>query len=169
MSQTKVIWMFGLIRFSVKTPSARPFVKEPAKKKRKKKTSTSERRSKRSGRIFFAVLRSEGFLGRVLGLLYDVLNVAKIKKLKLHCFFGLNDPADTGKAYGMFSPVFSVFYAIPKLDFDVVPLFDGEAFRSDLEARIRVVPINYVRAVLGFVFSPEMFRAIKNGWKESRQ
>lgn len=163
-SQMRLVWLFGLVRIS--SASSRKDKERAARTggsrvKEKRKFHKSTRQKRKSGKALLAAIASEGFLSCVFRLLYQVLTVAKIKQLQACVRFGLNDPADTGRLYGLLAPAFSILYAIPRVDFVATPVFDRVGVETNIQTRIRVVPIHYIKAVLLFVFTKESLRAAR--------
>jgi len=159
-SITKVRWFFGLVNFKIEGNARNIDLKPeiPKRKKAKKKHKTPSR-YKTGAKIFLAIIRSNGFLKQSLKLLRDVLTVAEIKQLQAQLGFGLGDPADTGRFYGLMSSLFAFLYAIPRVNFAVTPLFDRSSFEAEIAAGLKIVPIRFFQAILRFVFSKACFRA----------
>lgn len=170
-STTSIVWLFGLVRFQLARKREADFWDQvqyevtPIKRNSRKPAGADNR----GVRVFFAVLRSEGFIRRLFRLIYEILTVARINRLRVRLLFGLDDPADTGFIYGLLSPGFSSLYALPQVDFDVTPVFDRSVVETNMEMKIRVVPVNYLKAVVLFVFSRESFRATKAAFRVRRQ
>ncbi len=163
-SQTRITWLFGLVHIRPNV-SREPkewenvFHEQPKKEKRKKRKKV---KSHKNGlKAFIAVMQSKGFIRRIFRLFYEILTVAEISQLKACIFFGLDDPADTGRVYGLLAPSFSCLYAIPRVDFEAIPVFDRVIMAANIQTRIRVVPINYIKSILMFVFSKESLRAAR--------
>ena len=171
--QSEVVWLFGLVHFRLKLTRKgdgkdAQWGAVSRKKSVKKKRLSRREKSRNNMKVVLAIVKSEGFVRRVLKLCYDILSVAEIKKLKARVFFGMDDPADTGYAYGLLSPSFTMFYAIPKVDFEAVPVFDRVTIDADIEASIKLVPFSYIKAVMLFVFSTASFRAGKAAFRAYR-
>jgi len=171
-SRVYMTWLYGLVRFRTSN-SGKRFAGKKSKitvseKRRRSKWKKKDGRSKKEtggGRIFLAVIRSKGFIRRVFKLLFDVINVAKIRQLRARVYIGLEDPADTGYFFGLLAPSFSILYAIPKVDFIAVPVFDREVLEANIKTNVRIVPIKYITTVLSFVFSKESFHAMKAAYR----
>lgn len=163
-SVTRIVWLFGLIRFQLGGASDRAihFDDIPDIPTEQRRTSHPRSgRNKKGLRVFLALLRSEGFIRRALRLLYEILTVARIKELRGQIQFGLDDPADTGRLYGLLAPGLSFLYALPQVEFAATPVFDRNTAEADLQTKIRLVPLNYPKAVLLFLCSPETRRALR--------
>jgi len=171
-SKAKVTWLYGLVRFRTSNFSksfaenkSKTTVFEKRHRSKRKKKDGRRKKETGGGRIFLAVIRSKGFIRRVFKLLFEVITVAKIQQLRARVYIGLEDPADTGYFFGLLAPSFSILYAIPKVDFVAVPVFDREVLEANIKTNVRIVPIKYVSAVLSFVFSKECFRAMKAAYR----
>ena len=90
-------WLFGAVRIPVR--SARGHAKGG-----KAKGSPAPRRP-HHGRRAWAMLRSEGFVSRLLRLLRSLVTRVRIRHLSLYLRLGLDDPADTGQLWGMLGPL----------------------------------------------------------------
>lgn len=120
----------------------------------------------RRRRYLFSILRSEGFMRRVIYLVRDLLRSLGPRRFRLRCVMGLNDPADTGRLMGMLAPL-RVFSR--KLTFDkdshvpiqVTPDFSGPRFEGYCCASLQFIPLKLIGIFLGFLFSPPVFRAAK--------
>ncbi len=163
-SKMRIMWLFGLVRIrSIPSGEGKGWGARFAASRVKEKTERHKppRQKSKSSKVLLAIITSEGLLRHLFKLLYELLSVAKIKELQARVRFGLDDPADTGRLYGLLAPAFSILYAIPRVDFSAIPLFDRTGVETDIQARIRVVPIYYIKAVLLFVFTKESLRAAR--------
>jgi hypothetical protein len=159
-SSTRIIWLFGLVNVELKKHKHDIELKKSKIPKAKKKRKTTAN-VKSNIRPFLVVIKSEGFLKRILKLFREMLTVAEIRQLQARLGFGLGDPAETGQLYGMVSPMFVFMYAMPGVNFVVIPIFDRTIFQVEISAALRIVPLRFVRAILYFIFSIESLRAIK--------
>lgn len=159
-SNTRIIWLFGLVNIELKKHKRDIELKKSKIPKAKKKRKTTAN-VKTNIRLFLAVIKSEGFLKRILKLFREMLTVSEIKRLQARLGFGLGDPAETGQLYGMVSPMFTFMYAMPGVNFVVIPIFDRTIFQAEISATLRIVPLRFIRAILCFIFSIESLRAIK--------
>ena len=169
-SQMRLIWLFGLVRIRLKpsTKKKRSKVEKKGAKviggpqvKEKRTIHQLPGKKRKSGKVLLALITSEGLLRRVLKLLYKILSIAKIKQLQASVRFGLDDPAETGLVYGLLTPAFSLLYAYPRVDFVATPVFDRVGIETNIQTQIRVVPFNYFKAVLLFIFTKESLRAAR--------
>jgi hypothetical protein len=166
---TRIVWFFGLVRFQPggKKAAERDTLRDKFASKGKTSRKLAKA-GKKHFKVFIALLGSEGFTRRMSRLLYDILSAAKIKQLRARFLIGLDDPADTGFVYGLLSPGFAFLYAIPQVDFVATPVFDQAVFATNMDMKIRLVPINYLKAGAMFVFSKETFSAALAAFKAYR-
>ncbi len=103
-------------------------------------------------------------LGRILravpDLLHGLLSVLRIERLSLEGRFGLDDPADTGTAWGMVAPVlYAVQGAAPgRVSVLLAPDFDRAHVDAAAEAQLTVRPARLIAPALVFawrVWGPE--------------
>lgn len=145
-------WLFGVVRIPLR-PAHRRARPEKAKPGR------ADRGPRRS--VVSVVLRSEGFLARVLRLLGRLATRIYIRRLRLHVRLGLDDPADTGRLWGVVGPL---AWAVPVpagADVAIEPEFSGAVFRFDGEGAVRIVPIEILATVIAFALSPATWRALR--------
>jgi hypothetical protein len=170
-STGRVVWLLGLVRLR---PGGRK--KQKRRDERRRKAALKRRglrkpagAGKRGPRVLLAAFGSEGFARRVFRLLHAVLAVSEIRRLRARFRIGLDDPADTGLVYGLLAPGLSLLYALPRADFAAIPVFDRSALEADMHVRLRLVPINYLKAVVVFVFSIETLRAARAAYRAYRK
>ena len=150
-SRTTVKWLFGLVGRDIGGRKQKPAVEKPAKEKGRKK---------RSIRPLLAMLRSRGFLRRVLRLFTDVLRRTKVRELKLDVRVGLGDPADTGLLFAAIGPMAANLTAFTPLDVEVQPDFEQATLRGHFRSDIRILPIQFVLLFILFALSPTTLRAL---------
>lgn len=146
-------WLFGVVRIPVRPAHARA---KPKKAKRAR-----AHRVPRRGHNVSAMLRSEGFLGRLVSLFHHLATRIHIRRLRLHVRLGLDDPADTGQLWGIVGPL---AWAVPVpavADVAIEPEFTGAVFRFDGEGAVRIVPIEILATLTAFALSPVTWRAFR--------
>jgi len=170
-SRTRIRWLFGLITFDVMNED-REFDKDKKKQKVKLEEKKTFRRKvkKRNQRAFkpaivLAVVGSRGFIRRVTLLIREIITVVEFKRMYCHFSFGLDDPADTGRIYGLLSPAIAFLHLVPRVRFSFNPLFDRVALETEINADVRIVPMKFVLAIFSFLFSIELFRAVHTAFK----
>jgi hypothetical protein len=112
-----------------------------------------------------AMLRSDGFVRRIVKLVTDCLRVIDFREPRLYCRFGLDSPADTGQCLGVVAPLFILLRQrlIPTAHLE--PDFNEAVLIIQAGSRIRFVPLHYLLILLQFLFSPELWRGIRSGIK----
>jgi hypothetical protein len=114
-----------------------------------------------NARRALAMARSDGFSRRVLCLLRDLLGRVQVRRLDLDLRLGFDDPADTGRLWGIIGPVSAVLALPHAARVSVTPVFTEPLLYLDAHAEARIVPAALLLALLGFVFSPITFRAAR--------
>ncbi len=73
---------------------------------------------------------------------------------------GLDDPADTGRLWGIIGPLTSALYR-SRLDVEVSPVFHGPELAFQGAAEVRVVPLQLLGTLLSFGLSPATWRVVR--------
>ena len=146
-------WLFGLVRWEIKPEKT----EKPA---RKGKVARAKPLGRRIGqaRVILALLGTRGLVRRSLKLISDVLGHLKIRGLKVDLRLGLSDPASTGLLFAIIGPILALWHP-PGVKLS--PGFEGAVFAGELIGNIRVIPGQLVIAVLSFIFSRPVLRAVK--------
>lgn len=127
-------------------------------KKNIKKTSGYNIKKVRQGKYLVPLIRK--FIASIIG------NI-EISKLKFHLSFGLDDPADSGLAYGLLSSVMYPFKVrFPLSDIQISPNFVEPMCEYDIEGMVKVRMFNLLYAILCTFISRNMYVFIRgNLWK----
>ena len=146
-------WFFGLVKIPIRPQHGEA---RPAQSKKARRARDRTRRGPHVG----AMLRSKGFLSRLLWLLRRLYRCLHIRCLRLHLLLGLDDPADTGRIWGMVGPLALAVPVPAGADVAIHPEFTGAAFRIDGEGAVRIVPIEVIATLFAFALSPVTLRAL---------
>jgi hypothetical protein len=98
-------------------------------------------------------------IGRALHALPDLarglLRVIRLDRLRLDVTFGLDDPADTGSAYGTVAPpIVAAGYALgSRASVRIVPVFDGPRLDGAAEADLTLRPARAILPALRFAWA----------------
>jgi hypothetical protein len=170
-SAARIVWLLGLVRFRPGSRKGKTRRRKPRKRAAPKgrRPRKSARAREKGFRVFLAAIRSEGFVRRVFKLLHAIFSATEIKRLRARFLIGLDDPADTGLVYGLLAPALSLFHALPRGDFAAVPVFDRSALEANMNIRLRLVPINYLKAAVAFIISMETLRAAMAAYRAYRK
>ena len=173
----RIVWLFGLVNLSFRPgKSARQRDSqqpgggtESTSGASKSDKSKSDRRShaRRGPAVALALLRTCGFVRRVLRLLADLGRQVRFEDLYLRAEFGLDDPADTGWVYGALAPL---LVAGTRGGFNVAwqPNFNRAGLQGSCGGRMRVRPISLVAILVGFLCSFPTLRAMRAVWLARR-
>jgi hypothetical protein len=148
-------WLFGLVQGDVGGGDER----KPTRKKNKKKDKKPSNR-RQNARRGMAFVREAGGVARLRVLLADLLAGLHPHVERMRIELGLGDPADTGRAWALLGPV-SVLLA-QRFDGRVrlEPNFVEPKLVLEGRAQLRVVPLQLIGIVLGYVFAPSTWRGV---------
>lgn len=146
-------WLFGLARVPVGPPHARA-------KPKKAKPARVHRGPHRPHKVS-AMLRSEGFLRRLVRLLRRLAGRIHVRRLRLYLRLGLDDPADTGQLWGVVGPLAWAAPVPTGADLAIEPEFTGATFQFNGEGAVRIVPIEILALLIAFALSPVTWRALR--------
>jgi hypothetical protein len=158
----RVRWLFGVVdirstRSRRRPPSSdRGDVAKPA--------STPARARWNRVQMAMAVLRSRGLLRRVQQLASLLFRRVRLQAFDLHTVFGLDNPADTGMAYGFLTPLL-VMAEARGLNIECRPMFLESGLRGTCHVTLHVRPLSIVGAVMAFLASPAVIRAAVAAWR----
>ena len=148
-SRVRIGWLFGLIGKDIRAK------KKQAKVKVKKK-------KKRSVKPLLAIVRTRGFLKRLLLFIKDIIRRIEIRNTYVHLTLGLADPADTGFLFAAVTPLLT-FAGVqkPNIGINIQPDFDQEKLWGYAKGNLRLYPIRFIKPLLLFIFSLTTLRVIK--------
>lgn len=152
-SSIALVWLFGAVRLPLGS-------KARSKPKQPKKVEKAKDGRSRVGRLL-SMLQTEGFPGRVLQLARDLFRRIRIRDLSLDTRLGLDDPADTGRLWGIVGPLFVMLPASRVMQVSVQPDFAAEVFEYQGRGHISIVPIQVLALLIAFALSPVTLRALR--------
>ena len=74
----------------------------------------------------------------------------------MHARIGMEDPADTGRIWGLVGPLGMI---LSETDIRLEPVFDDTCLCFRAAARVRLIPGQLMALLLGFLLSPAVLRA----------
>lgn len=161
-----VYWMFGLVR--VRLRPGRRKAARPSKRRRKRRELivSGAKGAVRRRRDVLAVLRTRGLLRGMVQLLRDLLRALRPRRLRVELVVGMEDPGDTGRLAGLLAPLRVLFGRrtfgkASNVAIMVTPDFAGPRFQAYSCASVQFVPLRLIALVIGFLFSPPVFRAVR--------
>lgn len=122
---------------------------------------------RRRWRIVRSVVAVDGVAGSLARLGARIVRYVHVDHLQVRAAFGLDDPADTGRLYGVAAPI-CVGAAVAGWDVACQPLFSGPGLEGMFRMRIRTVPLLLAGAGMRFLLSPPVLRAGWVAWRASR-
>lgn len=156
-SHVTLVWLFGTVRLPLGT-KARPKPEQPRKEEKVK-----EGRRRAGPSRMLSMLQTEGFPGRVLQLARDLLRRIRIRDLSLDARLGLDDPADTGRLWGVVGPLAVMLPSSRAMQVSIQPDFAAEVFEYQGQGHISIIPIQVLALLLAFSLSPITLRALRSG------
>ena len=117
-----------------------------AKRKLKKKNRPKAKRSRTGG----GPGRMKRMGRNIPALAFNVLNCISLDDINGRITFGLEDPADTGFVFGLFSPI---AYGLPpskRVHMQVQPVFDRATFDGSVDVAFSVTPITLLPPIVRF-------------------
>jgi len=159
-----VYWMFGLVHVSLRPRRERKGLREERRPRAGRRTPDGGNRLLKRRRDVFAVLRTPGFMRRLIHLLRDLLQSARPRRVRIQFLIGMDDPADTGRLWGALAPLRFLFgkKSIGKessVSIELTPDFAGARFKGYSCASVQFVPLKMIALVLGFFFSAPVLKA----------
>ncbi len=148
-----VVLLFGILRIPLRMRSG----KKPREKIVNKNASKTKRRG---GRKAFALVRNANLRRRFLRYIRRLVRAIKIKTLDVRVRLGLDDPADTGRLWGVVGPLASLFAGLRGVNIRIEPEFSEEVFSLQSQGRIRVIPLQILLISLFFFLSPQVIRML---------
>ena len=168
-----VYWMFGLFRVSLHPGRRKKARSSKRRRERRALVLSGARRAVRRRRDILSILRTRGLLRGLVNMLRDALRSMKPRRARVELVIGLEDPADTGRLAGMLAPL-RVLYGRRNLGresnvaIEVTPDFTGPRLQGYSCASVQFVPLRLFAIVIGFLFSPPVFRAVKLMMQQQR-
>ena len=161
-----VHWMFGLVHLSFRPGRRRRGPRGRSRGGRGGRIARAGKGLVKRRRDLVAVLRSPGFARRLFRLIGDLIAASRPRRFQARFVVGLEDPADTGRLWGMLAPLRLLFgkRSIGKessVSLEITPDFSGPRFQGYSCASLRFVPLRIIGLGLGFVFSAPVLRALR--------
>lgn len=151
----QVRWLFGWVKASLPGSSA-------DQKKRSQRPKPRRQPSKRASPL--AALSVEGSVRHILAFIKRMLRAIHIVRLSADGRLGLGDPADTGRLWALLGPLSGLLAIQNVADVRFQPDFDDQIVNVAGDGCLRVVPLELVWVVMGFLLSPttwRLFRAMR--------
>lgn len=145
-------WLFGVVRV--------PLRRVAGAESRAPAGAVGGRTGGRPRRAL-AMLQTEGFCTCLLKLVRGLVRHVRIHRLQLDVRLGLEDPADTGRLWGVVGALAVQLPRSDRIRIAVVPDFADAVLEIDGRGRIRLVPIRWVPVFLAFLLSPATLRVLR--------
>lgn len=155
---TRVRWAIAGLRLPARGSSPNP----KGSSVRSPKTPRPKRRGKRSLplRKLRALLFSRDFVPSLIRLARRVLRQLRPRRLRVRSRFGLGDPFDTARIWGILSPLLLSLSSLEAEEIWLEPDFSERSFRLDLSTEVRVIPLILMVLVFSYFLTPAPWRAV---------
>ena len=167
----RVRGLFGLVDTDLgRKQRSRPERTRRSTKTKKPRRAALERslsKLRRGPAVALALVRTEGFVWRIVRLVKDLGQRVSYHDVHAHVDFGLDDPADTGRLYGALAP-FLVAATTRGFDVRCRPDFEGSGLRGSCGARIQMRPLSMMSVLVKFLCSPSVLRGVRAAWAARR-
>ncbi len=141
-----VHWAFGLVRYRMRAlPSGPGQGKRPA--------------GGNGARAALQVMQDAAGRRRLLRFLRDLWRSLNARGVYAHLRVGMDDPADTGRLWGIAGPLAAAAAAVPNAALSIEPDFGGETLSVDSGGRFRCVPLLTLYHIVALLLSPPVRRA----------
>ena len=137
---------FGRFGPRISMPASRTSVQvseKPVKATHTKQREPAKNRRK-SRRDYWSVFRA------AIELFQSVLSKFHVARADVDVRFGVDDPADTGQAYGMLVPIIYGFPGHRRIDVNVEPVFDGALLHGKAALDITFTPLLLIKPAIRF-------------------
>ncbi|MEM9587325.1 MAG: DUF2953 domain-containing protein, partial [Planctomycetota bacterium] len=121
----------------------------------KQRTPKRRREGKR-----LTLLRNARLRRRFIGFLRQLIRSVRVRSLDIQMRLGLDDPADTGRLWGVIGPVSTLLASIPKAHVWIEPQFSHAALSVRGQGCLRIIPLQTAWVCLTFCLSPVVIRAM---------
>lgn len=149
----------GLIFGFIRLPLPRRSKKADSARSTPKKRGMLDRGLKNIGRVS-AVLKTRGFLHRLMRSLQALYRAMRIHMLSLSMRLGLDDPADTGQLWAFIGPATGFLAGSRFGEIFIEPEFTCATFSIDAHGVIRLIPLRFLFIITTFLLSPATIRAL---------
>ena len=150
-ARVTIEWLFGCVRLPLRKTSRVP--------ERPPKAHTSKRAGS-GGKRVIALLDSKGFVVHLFKMISSLIRHVRVRRMVCHVCMGLDDPADTGRLWGVVGSLANTLPRPRHADVVVTPDFTAAVLHIDGQGRIRIIPIAMIAVVIIFLISPTTVRAV---------
>jgi len=145
-SRMRIEWAFGLIALDMRGHG--------------KRSAEADQRAALGIRKLLRLWNSD-VRPRATALLQRLLRTVRFRNLCGRARIGLGDPAETGMALAMLLPLTYALDAVPGVELQVEPDFQGTGVSGDMQGAVRVFPILVIPPVVAFALSPTTLRSLR--------
>lgn len=151
----EIVWLFGLLRGTVARDG------NAKKSEALVAPETLTRSSSFSPRHALAAIRDRRARRHLLRSIGNFFRVFHFSNLILSLRIGLDDPADTGRLWGMLGPVAAVSGNLRSAALRIDPDFSGECLQLSGRGTMKIIPLELIWQALCFLLSPDTLRLLR--------
>lgn len=155
--QVIVHWLFGLVRFPISIPCG---TKAEQKRRRKARDRRGKRKRNKKVRGILTVLQQAPFRRRIMRFIKGLLHAAHARELYLRLRIGLDDPADTGRLWGVLGPAAGIAADLRCAEVRIEPEFTDPVLEVEGHGKFHLIPLQFIGLAAAFVVSPATLHAL---------
>lgn len=161
-----VYWMFGKVRFHLRPGRTQKPSRSQRRRVLRRRVTRVSKQIVRRRRSLFNALRTPGLIRRITTLLRDLSRAMRPCRLRVQLVIGMDDPADTGRLWGLLAPLRLLFGTrslgkASNVSVEITPDFIGPRFSGYSCASVQFVPLQLIGLFIRFAFSRPFLRAAK--------
>lgn len=165
MGRAHLYWMFGLVRIRLRRRGG-ALARRRRWQRRWRTAEVLRRGTHRHRRRLGALLRSPGFLPRLIRFLRDLFRATRPRRFRARLVIGMEDPAATGYLAAALGPLRLLLarrgVAEPRaVSVEITPDFSGARLQGYSCASLGFIPLRLMGLCIGFALSPVVLRALR--------
>lgn len=154
-----LIWLFGLLRLPVSFSRLHHW-KKKSRENSKKRKQTKPLKSSVFG-AWHQWVADPFIVRRVIRFTRDIWLALKRENLRMELRIGLDDPADTGRLWGLMGPIAGALQDLQTQNskISIEPVFNDAVLDFDLSGSIRFYPLQLLFLMSGLFLSLVLWRS----------
>lgn len=124
------------------------------------KSNTERTASRRGSSRSISLMRNADFRHRLWKFIGRLFRSIRINALDVQLRMGLEDPADTGRLWGLMGPLSVMLSQVKTANVCIEPDFTNKLFFLRSYGRIRIIPLRVIATTLLFILSPYVIQTL---------
>jgi Protein of unknown function (DUF2953) len=150
-------WLFGVVRFRIGIPKT---AKAKSQHKRKLREKTGKRKPGiKKVHAVLALLKHAPFRQRAMRFIRGILRAIHARDFYLRLRIGLDDPADTGRLWGLLGTVAGIAASLRSAEVRIEPEFTNPVLEVESHGEFRFIPLQFIGLATAFAMSPATLHA----------